>query len=538
MHKIIGFAKDVLGVTLYPAQAGELSAYYESGKANWLLLACFEAVVPDFGDIQREGEDRYILIASTRQENARLHIKSIARLLKHTRDIGRMIVKQTEDTIELNNGAVILSLPASARAGRGFTASCVILDELAHFMDTLGNSSADAVYDALSPTVATFGDRARVVITTTPAARQGIVYDLFDRSGSGELEDYYTTQLSTEALNPRVSAKVIANALKRDPEGARTEYYAEFADPIAAYFNSDLLDAAIDYRQQRGDRATAGQRYFMAIDPATMGDRYGFVICHKVDKAVMLDYAQAMRAPVDPNAAEDLLFDLVERWKPVKVRCDTASTVQRLKDKMPELEYTPFSRPMKLRIYGALKEAVNLGNLVLYPEADLVEELKALQIRNGVDIAAPRSGRVKHDDLADCLALCVDALVGGECGEAKSMPNLFYDYYPAGAKFTNEGEDDFLHFPDGSHEYIGDLGNAQRRKLRAKVKKLEEQGYYAAERALEERAKTEILEYGISEDELRAKFARKRDLPNPERDRARATVERVWDTFKNKELIK
>jgi hypothetical protein len=68
---------------------------------------------------------------------------------------------------------------------------------------------------------------------------------------------------------------------------------------------------------------------------------------------------------------------------------------------------------MKLRIYGALKEALNMGGLVLYPDGDLIAELKALQIRNGVDICAPKSGRITHDDLSDCLALCCDAMVSG-----------------------------------------------------------------------------------------------------------------------------
>jgi len=81
----------------------------------------------------------------------------------------------------------ILSLPASGRAVRGYTASTVILDELAHFVDTQGNQSADSVYDAISPVLATFGDKGRMIITTTPAARSGIVYELYDRASQGEL---------------------------------------------------------------------------------------------------------------------------------------------------------------------------------------------------------------------------------------------------------------------------------------------------------------------------------------------------------------
>ena len=168
----------------------------------------------------------------------------------------------------------------------------------------------------------------------------------------------------------------------------------------------------------RAEQAAPGASYVMAIDPATMTDRYAFVICHKDGGRVVLDYAHILKPPVDPNQAEDLLRDLVRRFKPQRILCDTSSTTQRLKAEINALEYTPFTRPLKLKIYGALKEALNLDRLVLYRDTDLLDELKALQIRGGVDISAPKSGRIKHDDLSDCLALCCEALIGHESNMA------------------------------------------------------------------------------------------------------------------------
>ena len=188
MHPIIDFAKDHLGIALYEGQAAALTEYYESGKPNWLLLsgrrggkslladviACYEATVSDFAGITREGEDRYILIVSVRDDSAKLHIRQIAKLLSHSRSTAALIEQVKEDRVILNNGAVILSLPASARAARGYTASTLILDEAAFFVDTLGNSSAEAIYTALSPTVATFGELARIVITTSVNTQSGL----------------------------------------------------------------------------------------------------------------------------------------------------------------------------------------------------------------------------------------------------------------------------------------------------------------------------------------------------------------------------
>lgn len=425
MSKIIDFAQNVLGVRLFEGQAGVLADYYASRRPNWLLLAgrrsgkslisdiiaCYESVVPDFGDIVRPGEDRYVIVVSTRADNAALHIRNISSLLKHDRNVGKLITAVQSDRILLSNGVTILSLPASARAGRGYTASCVVLDELAHFVDSSGNASADQVFDAFSPTVATFGDLGRIVITTTPMSRTGIVFDLYDRSEKGELDDFFVTRRATRELNPKVSERTIARAMKRDELSAMVEYFAEFSDPVASYLDSEAVERAVDRSRREQAKGEPGKSYIMAIDPATMGDRYAYAIMHSEEGRKYLDYAHILKPPVNPNTAEELLESLVERFRPLKIRCDTAATVERLKYSIPAMEYTPFSRPMKLRIYGSLKEALNLDQLILYHHEDLLDELKSLQIRNGVDIAAPRSGRITHDDLADVLALCVDALV-------------------------------------------------------------------------------------------------------------------------------
>lgn len=427
MHKIVEFAEKRLGVKLYPGQAQALSEYYESGAPHWLLLAgrrggksllsdviaIYEATVSDLTGMLRENETRFILILSTRIENSSLHIRNISKLLRHDKQLARLIIRETVDTLELANNVNVLSLPASARTARGFTASCVILDELAFFVDSRGNASADQVYTAIEPTIATFGHRGRIIITTSVNARSGICYDLFERSQSGELSDYWVTRADSRSLNPRVSERTIRNALARDGESARAEYYAEFRDPLEAYLSTEAIEACVDPRASETQKATSGRVYVMAIDPATQRDRYGFVVMHSEQGLYHLDYAHIIKPPVNPEAAEELLFSLVKRYNPRVVRVDTASTYQRLKSKLPALKYDPFTRPLKLAIYGSLKEALNLGKVVLYDHKDLLAELKALVIRNGVDIAAPRSGSVTHDDLSDCLALCVEALASG-----------------------------------------------------------------------------------------------------------------------------
>ena len=426
MHNIVQFARDTLGVDLYPGQESTLSEYYESDKPNWLLLAgrrsgksllsdiiaIYEALVPDFTGMTRQGEERYILLISVRQDSAQLHIRNIAKLLRHNRKIGALIDRVSEDRIILKTGVVILSLPASARAARGYTASTLVFDEAAFYVDTNGNSSAEAIYTALEPTTATFGDMARIVITTSVGAKSGLVFDLYDRALSGELESYFITKVPTSEMNPKVSEKTIKAALKRDPEAGAAEYLAEFRERSEAFFSSEAIDRCVDRSfkfptfRQKSHSVT-----IMAIDPALLRDRYAYCVAHLQDGIIIIDYVRSLKPPVDPNEAESLIAVLNDKYKPLRILCDNASTVQRLKPKIRAMLYAPFTRPMKLKIYGSLKEAINLETIILPNDSELLDELKSLQIRNGNDISAPKAGRVTHDDLADCIALVTDALM-------------------------------------------------------------------------------------------------------------------------------
>ena len=461
MHNIVKFARDTLGVTLYDGQASALTEYYESGKANWLLLAgrrsgksllsdiiaCYEALVPSFEGMTRQDEERYVLLVSVRQDSAQLHIRNIAKLLRHNKKIGAVIEKVAEDRIILKTGVVILSLPASARAARGYTASTLVFDEAAFYVDTNGNSSAEAIYTALEPTTATFGEMARIVITTSVGAKSGLVFDLYDRAISGELEDYFITKVPTTEMNPKVAQRTISAALKRDPEAGAAEYLAEFRERSEAFFSSEMIDRCID----RSFKFPAFKKkdhdiVIMAIDPALLRDRYAYAVGHFQDGTVIIDYVKALKPPVDPNEAESLIAVLNDKYKPFKILCDNASTVQRLKPKIKAMEYAPFTRPMKLKIYGSLKEAINLETIVLPNDTELIDELKSLQIRNGNDIAAPKSGRVTHDDLADCIALVTDALMDSKNrpGTMTIVKDPFIDWGQ-----TEGQEFDFVH---GWHE--------------------------------------------------------------------------------------
>lgn len=476
-HPIVEFARE-LGVDLYDGQRQALEEYFASGRQNWLLLAgrrsgkslvsdvcaLYDACVVDYSRFLLPGEPRHVLVVSVRLDNSVQHVRQSARLLRHSKELRKLIKEEKQDRLVLRNGVTILSLPASARSVRGLGCSLAVLDEAAHFLDVSeSNQSAEEILAALEPTQATFGDAARLIITTSPAQPSGLVYDLCER----KLENWHITRRTSQELNPRIAQSVIDNAMARDEESARSEYFCEWRASVEAFLHADKVEACVNMARSQVERGQPGVSYTMSVDPAVMRDSYAYLVAHAVEGKVVVDYSRSLPAPVDLIQAEELLFSLNQRFKPAQILTDTASTSERLRSQLPNMVYRPFSKQTKLRCYSSLKECVNLARLSIPGDCPgLVAELKALRLRGGSDIAAPTTGRVRHDDQADCLALVADALVGSAAVGAR----VIFDPFSCWDSETHEVDFDFGPVPIGSVHDAHSPGASSWRNCRHRTK--------------------------------------------------------------------
>lgn len=86
-------------------------------------------------------------------------------------------VKSNVSTLSFVNGATILALPSTRHAGRGFTASTVIVDE-SHF-----HVWASENFKAYFPTI---GDGGQLLMVSTANGTSGLFYDQFEGARSGK----------------------------------------------------------------------------------------------------------------------------------------------------------------------------------------------------------------------------------------------------------------------------------------------------------------------------------------------------------------
>lgn len=189
----------------------------------------------------RPNERFYIVSVANTIDQARIALQGVKDLINGSPILKPLITRETADSLELSNGAVFRALPASSRSGRGLACPLLIMDELAHALDTeAGNAAGASLYQALSPSVAQFGKLGKILLLSSPWIQQGIFWELFRQGSSGKFAHMQVVQLPTWQVNPTISAQFLEQEKARDPELFAVEYGANFSQSLSGFIDSDL----------------------------------------------------------------------------------------------------------------------------------------------------------------------------------------------------------------------------------------------------------------------------------------------------------
>lgn len=265
MVSITQFASDqnLLNTPLWDKQAEILEEFWQGNYALavWALgrrsgKTLMAAVVATYAACMLSGEYRkrlrpgerfYIVSVVNTVDQARIALTGVKDLINGSPILKPLIVRETADTLELSNGAVFRALPASSRSGRGMACPLLIFDEIAHALDTEGNAAGGSLYQALSPSVAQFGNLGKILMLSSPWIQNGIFWQMFSQANSGQYPYMQCVNLPTWEVNPTISQEWLEQEKARDPDLFRVEYGAQFSGNIAAFLDAQLIDAAINH---------------------------------------------------------------------------------------------------------------------------------------------------------------------------------------------------------------------------------------------------------------------------------------------------
>jgi hypothetical protein len=378
---------------------------------------------PELLECLRPGERGYAVAVATNLRQARLFVRSALSIVERSPLLAELVESASEDEIAFSNGTALTAFPCTSRGGRGWPIFALLMDEAAHFLDTDGNSAAEAIWQALVPSTAQFGDAARVIVSSTPYGQAGLFADLWHRAAAGELADAVAQHASTAEANPTIERALLEQEHARDPEGFRQEYEASFLAGGSSFLDPLRIREAV---ADRGELAPSlGSHWVAGLDPAFASDPFGLAIVGRDSQragrlvlGLAMRWRPASRKPVsleDQRRVEDAVLaevaEVCRRYGATAVtdQFRAAGVADRLRRLGVPVRVEPMTEASKSAAYSELRARLNAEELELYEEPTLLAELRRLRTRYLAGRAAvvnPRSGD-SHGDVAQALALAV-----------------------------------------------------------------------------------------------------------------------------------
>jgi hypothetical protein len=347
--------------------------------------------------------------------------------------------------MKVEGSVVLMSGHSNSNSLRGKAAIAILFDEYAHFIQTDGRTSGDEAYRALVPSTKQFGDDGRIVLLSDPKGKDGMFWRLFQMSTDRELDedgrdqldengDYtpkhdkiLALQIPTWRMNPTkdLSREVLEEEEKpKDPVSFACTYGARFlGEEGVKFFDEKKITSCIDFSVGSEDTGDPKYVYHIHLDPATTSHNYALAMVHavtfsnqyqQVKRKVFLDllkfWTPTEDGPVDINEVQSTVIALCRKFRVVTVTFDqwqSAQTIQNLRNAGINAFETKFVTGYLTTIYGELKTLVNLEDVVLYPNYQLIGEMKNLKyklLRSGFRRFFDPESEFPSDDCCDALA--------------------------------------------------------------------------------------------------------------------------------------
>ena len=354
-----------------------------------------------------------------------------------------------------------------AKGLRGSGNVVIILDEMAHFQDK-GNSSAEAIYNAITPSALAFSPKdpadttvpigpveSRIICISSPLNKAGKFYELYAlamSNGPGSA-NMLAIQAPTWEVNPTVEPEFLRQKYHADPATFMTEYGAQFSDRVRGWIEREVdLTDCIDPNLRPVEQGIPRYPYAMGIDLGLMNDGTSIFITHAEGDKIVLDYHETWYAGVDWKQAnphlvnyscdyarrigdvERLDFDAIADWivgltkrffivDGIFDRWNGIPLEQSLRKKgLTQFKSEFFTRDFSSKIYQNAKLMMFDRKLRLYDwplpdrgetkvrHSPFVHELLVLQAeqtsKNVVMVSAPQNAGY-HDDQADAFVRSV-----------------------------------------------------------------------------------------------------------------------------------
>lgn len=313
---------------------------------------------------------------------------------------------------------VEICVASGSRAGGSLVArwsAGVVWDEMARMVgkdEGVVNfvHSREAVVGRLLP-------GAQLISISSPWAPSGPAFDMFTDNFGKPSRDLVVIRARADYLNPYYwTSGRIADLERRDPQAYRTDFLAEFADGSSNLITAETMDRCC--REDGADLPPwPGCEYVAAMDPATKGNAWTFVIATKRDgKKFVVCHRQWTPPKGSSLNAKNTLREIALLCS--KYGVDTVVSDQWGNDLIRELaegfgihvSLFSWTASNKASTFDRLEKEMAMGMVSLPNDRTIRGDLlltRRVATSNGVKIFFPRTGDGRHGDYAPAIALAL-----------------------------------------------------------------------------------------------------------------------------------
>jgi hypothetical protein len=225
------------------------------------------------------GERPMVLVLAATTEQAKAVFAYALGFLEAAAALKREVVSTTAHEIRLKNGVTIAIHANSFRSVRGRTVLAAICDEISFWRDETSATPDIEAYRAILPALAT--SKGMLIGISTPYRKTGLLYTKHKEYFAKDSDDTLVVQGTYQQFNQTLDEDTIAAQRQADPEGALSEWGAEFRVDITAFLDDALIEASVDYGRPLELSPQPGINYQAWTDPSGgRGDAFTVAIGH------------------------------------------------------------------------------------------------------------------------------------------------------------------------------------------------------------------------------------------------------------------
>lgn len=297
-----------------------------------------------------EGAPVQICSIATSREQAAILYKEVRRHFNNCQFFSQFLESETQTEAkfytprDLETGAKpslrLTFYSAVAKGVRGAANIAAIMDEVAFFNNS-GQASSYEVYQALSPSLAQFSPKdpkdpskpignshGRMIMISSPYAREGLFYDQYELalSGTKGAKNLLMIQAPTWEVNPTIPFDYFESEYEKSPVVFWTEFGAQFTDKVRSWIERDEdLQSCINPESRPILRGRPRERHFMGLDLAPRGDRTVVTLTKIEDEKIKLVYHEQWQAK---HSWYDLNPHLEEPFLPYCLGMESIETLE------------------------------------------------------------------------------------------------------------------------------------------------------------------------------------------------------------------